>query len=193
MRSQTTDVLCDIGEDNFDKAFERIRPLIQGSSDFGPKLSETEVQHALDFCTDMFSTTPDMRNEVKKMINETDGPADGPAPGVIGSVMSWWKGEGSEEPAKKQEATDALFDVSKPVIPLEKLDEISREVFKSSSNEFIASEAEARQVLANVNARRVIHRDHDGLHSLQEEEIVGYSARLEVGNLGLNRVPVSAA
>ncbi|THH13242.1 hypothetical protein EW146_g6960 [Bondarzewia mesenterica] len=80
MRSQSADVLSDIGEDNFDKAFAFLRPVIQGNADMGPRLSESEVQRALDFCTDLFSpTTPEEHDAVRKRMEELNLTAGSPA------------------------------------------------------------------------------------------------------------------
>ncbi|KAJ7778182.1 hypothetical protein B0H16DRAFT_1711715 [Mycena metata] len=42
--SQSVDVLSDIDEDNYNCAFSFLRPVIQGASDMGKLLSETELQ-----------------------------------------------------------------------------------------------------------------------------------------------------
>jgi hypothetical protein len=73
IRAQSDDVLSDVGEDNFDRAFNFLRPgiyfsqrhilqlialfvpVIQGNADLGPRLSESEVQDALDFCGNLFA------------------------------------------------------------------------------------------------------------------------------------------
>ncbi|TEB26484.1 FAD/NAD(P)-binding domain-containing protein [Coprinellus micaceus] len=65
IRSQTIDVLSDVDEDNFDRAFDIIRPVIQGSSDVGKKVTEDELQKALDFCQDVWAPTdPEMHAAV---------------------------------------------------------------------------------------------------------------------------------
>jgi hypothetical protein len=51
------------------------------------------------------------------------------------------------------------------------------------------AEAEMQRILERINARRVIHREHNGLHSLEEESLgAGYRMRLQRGRLGLVRV-----
>ncbi len=37
-------VLSDVDEDNFDKAFDFFRPIIQGSAEFGKALSKDELE-----------------------------------------------------------------------------------------------------------------------------------------------------
>ncbi|KIK53525.1 hypothetical protein GYMLUDRAFT_77435 [Collybiopsis luxurians FD-317 M1] len=158
IRSQSMDVLCDVGEDNFDKAFLRIRPLIHGSADMGPKLSEVEVQQALDFCTNMFSTTPEMHQEVRRMIKSTS-----------------WQQQLELDAPNSEDPNYALESIAKAA--------------HNSSSTTAHDEEETRRVLTNINARKIIFPDHDGLHSIQEEEMEGFAVRLTAGNLGLFKVP----
>ncbi|KAL0568625.1 hypothetical protein V5O48_013361 [Marasmius crinis-equi] len=57
IRAQSNNVLADIDEDNYDRAFALLRPVIQGASDMGSRLSETELQKSLDFCVQLFNPT----------------------------------------------------------------------------------------------------------------------------------------
>lgn len=195
MRDQSTDVLCDIGEDNFDKAFERIRPLIQGNADVGPRLFEEEVKLALDYCADMYSTTPEMKDEVKGLLESLgskglrDVSAEGKAQsdGFSSSLWKWWKGGEDAEPMNP---ANAVFDVDAPVIPLDGLDNLARQLHsinQGTGKGSGMSVEETRQVLANVNARRVVRKEHHGLRGLQEDAVAGFCARLERGNLGLTK------
>jgi hypothetical protein len=43
-------VLSDVDEDNFDKAFDFFRPIIQGSAEFGKSLSKDEVESTYVAC-----------------------------------------------------------------------------------------------------------------------------------------------
>ncbi|KIM75794.1 hypothetical protein PILCRDRAFT_98861 [Piloderma croceum F 1598] len=63
IRAQSTDVLSDINEDNYDRAFGFLRPVIQGASDMGTRLSENELQKSLDFCVNLFSPTSPEQHE----------------------------------------------------------------------------------------------------------------------------------
>jgi len=84
IRAQSTDVLSDIDEDNYDRAFGFLRPgqslccasacnifanwrfgwlVIQGASDMGTRLSENELQKSLDFCVNLFSPTSPEQHE----------------------------------------------------------------------------------------------------------------------------------
>jgi len=47
-------ILSDVDEDNFDKAFDLFRPVIQGSADFGRALTQGELNEAVQFCTNIF-------------------------------------------------------------------------------------------------------------------------------------------
>lgn len=71
IRAQSANVLVDIDEDNFDKAFAYFRPVIQGGAEMGTRLSEDEVQRALDFCVRLFSpTTPEQHESVRRKLSE---------------------------------------------------------------------------------------------------------------------------
>lgn len=71
MHAQAVDVLSDVGEASFDRAFAALRPsklrhssgwtyrprsraVIHGAGDMGARLSELELQKSLDFCVKMF-------------------------------------------------------------------------------------------------------------------------------------------
>ncbi|CAL1711240.1 unnamed protein product [Somion occarium] len=69
IRAQSSNVLADIGHRNFDRAFAFLRPVIQGGAEMGAKLSEDEVQRALDFCVNLFSpTTPEQHAAVHEKL-----------------------------------------------------------------------------------------------------------------------------
>ncbi|KAK0470436.1 putative halogenase [Desarmillaria tabescens] len=57
IRSQEMAVLYDVDEDNFDRAFHFLRPVIQGSADVDESLTEAELQSTLDFCRNVFAPT----------------------------------------------------------------------------------------------------------------------------------------
>ncbi|KAF7983855.1 hypothetical protein HWV62_18176 [Athelia sp. TMB] len=75
MRAQHSNVLSDIDDDNFDKAFGFLRSIIQGASEVGRRLSEDEVQRSLEFCVCAIHgpNVPEKNDEVE------EGP-DGPHP-----------------------------------------------------------------------------------------------------------------
>lgn len=70
MRAQQTDVLSDVDEDNFDRAFDLIRPVIQGTADVNKKLTEDEVQQTMDFVKNVFAPTdPEMHAAVQARVD----------------------------------------------------------------------------------------------------------------------------
>ncbi|KAH7904414.1 putative halogenase [Hygrophoropsis aurantiaca] len=65
MRNQSLPVMSDVDEDNFDRAFDLIRPVIQGTADVGKALTEDELQKTMDFCRHLFAPTdPEMYQAV---------------------------------------------------------------------------------------------------------------------------------
>ncbi|KAF9451350.1 FAD/NAD(P)-binding domain-containing protein [Macrolepiota fuliginosa MF-IS2] len=54
MRAQELPVLSDIDEDNFDRAFDVFRPVIQGEADVQARFSEDSLRRTIDFCTQAF-------------------------------------------------------------------------------------------------------------------------------------------
>ncbi|KAG6919692.1 hypothetical protein DXG01_002638 [Tephrocybe rancida] len=78
IRSQAEDVLSDINEDNFDKAFHLLRPVIQGAADVDPKLTTEELEETLHFCKNILApTSPQMHKEVAERLPNLTSP-DGP-------------------------------------------------------------------------------------------------------------------
>ncbi|KAJ7183443.1 putative halogenase, partial [Mycena filopes] len=70
IKAQESPVLADIDEDNFDRAFSFLRPIIQGSVDVDPKVTERELQDTMDFCKNVFApTNPQMHAEVAKRVD----------------------------------------------------------------------------------------------------------------------------
>jgi hypothetical protein len=53
MHNQHDDLLSSADEDNFDRAFDLIRPIIQGTADVNKKLSEDEVDQTMEFIKDI--------------------------------------------------------------------------------------------------------------------------------------------
>ncbi|KAG2130749.1 hypothetical protein DEU56DRAFT_982066 [Suillus clintonianus] len=72
IRNQDMPVMSDVDEDNFDKAFDILRPVIQGTSDVGKTLTEDELQKTMDFCRHIFAPTdPEMHAAVKSRLDDT--------------------------------------------------------------------------------------------------------------------------
>jgi hypothetical protein len=93
MRAQSEDVLSDIGETTsikpliicdlvyiltYSKTYFAHSPrilalVIQGNADLGPRLSESEVQSALDFCVSLFNpVNPDLAGKLRKHLESLD-------------------------------------------------------------------------------------------------------------------------
>ena len=166
------DVLSDVDEDGYERAFASIRPgksdvpveacghcgfflVIQGGSDMGTRLSERELQNALEFCKSFFHpTSPEQRAR-----------------------------------ALQCGLPDNLFDVSvEPVDPKEIDVTLGRAGTSLGSFDGQSTEIHAaRMVTEQVNARRVVHREYL-VNNLEAEVIDGHVVRLQRGSLGLSRV-----
>lgn len=69
IRAQTSPVLSDIDEDNFDRAFEILRPVIQGSADIAKSVTHEEVAMTMSFVENLFAPTdPEMYKSVKSRV-----------------------------------------------------------------------------------------------------------------------------
>ncbi|GLB41449.1 putative FAD-dependent small molecule halogenase [Lyophyllum shimeji] len=78
IRAQQEDVLSDVDADNFDKAFDLLRPVIQGNADVDPELTKEELEETIYFCKNILApTTPEMHKDVAKRMPELASP-DGP-------------------------------------------------------------------------------------------------------------------
>ncbi|KAG6856196.1 hypothetical protein H0H87_006736 [Tephrocybe sp. NHM501043] len=78
IRAQDDDVLSDVNEDNFDKAFHLLRPVIQGGADVDPKLTKEELEETLHFCKNIVApTSTQMHREVTERMPKLTAP-DGP-------------------------------------------------------------------------------------------------------------------
>ncbi|KAG7442938.1 FAD/NAD-binding domain-containing protein [Guyanagaster necrorhizus] len=63
IRNQDLHILAEVDEDNFDRAFDILRPVIQGTADVGKTISEVELQKTMDFCKDIFAPTDPQMHE----------------------------------------------------------------------------------------------------------------------------------
>ncbi|KZT42314.1 FAD/NAD(P)-binding domain-containing protein [Sistotremastrum suecicum HHB10207 ss-3] len=79
IRAQSQPVLADVDENNFDRAFSIIRPVIQGTADAGKRLTENELQKTMDFCKHIFSPTdPEMHEAVGARVDPSLFSPEGP-------------------------------------------------------------------------------------------------------------------
>jgi flavine halogenase len=239
--------------------------VIQGNADLGPRLSELEVQNALDFCAGLFvPVNPHVANALREHLESFDGDqflatslapsleetdakdivnhtkqdiAAAPYPGRKRSgtidVVRRWLGtvsgiaeEAGPEPVTRRppmtpaapgrpsllsrrrgtvsstlsplQATGesefhrnaaALLDPNAPFLPPIEIQKVVRHPALLPPLEIgyaAEAEEEMQRILERINARRVIHREHNGLHSLEEESLgAGYRMRLQWGKLGL--------
>lgn len=85
IRNQSLDVLSDLDEDNFDRAFDILRPVIQGTADVGKKLTEDELQKTMDFCTHVFAPAD---TELTKSVAARFGGPTSPLLSIAAPVFS---------------------------------------------------------------------------------------------------------
>ncbi|KAI0684562.1 hypothetical protein BC835DRAFT_1409127 [Cytidiella melzeri] len=70
MRNQSVAIMSDIHEDNFDRAFDILRPVLTGSADVSKTLTQDELEKTMDFCRHLFAPTdPDMYRSVGARID----------------------------------------------------------------------------------------------------------------------------
>ncbi|KAG5725691.1 hypothetical protein E4T56_gene7323 [Termitomyces sp. T112] len=169
IRAQKMDILCDIDEDNYDRAFAFLRPVIQGASDMGVRLSETELQKSLDFCVSLFNpTSPEQHERLSRSSGLCNEVFDINAPLV--------------DPAIFRDALQIGFQ------SLDSCSEIDSDSDTDGDQSFSESDRvlETKLILEKINARRVIHSEYH-LNNMEVESIGGYVMRLEKGTLGLAR------
>jgi hypothetical protein len=192
-------------------------PVIQGNADLGPRLSEDEVQNALDFCAGLFRPVNNgIANKLRKHLEGLDKDPSLAHNLEISGAKDVTSGEqtkqddvvavpslgGKRKPVTRPllttlvvpgklllENAAALMDPSVPVLPVEEIQNIAKNPTMLPTPEHgstVEVEVEVERILEQVNARRLIHREHSGLHSLEEESLgAGYRIRLECGRLGL--------
>jgi hypothetical protein len=155
--------------------------VIQGASDMGARLSETELQKSLDFCVKLFNpTTPEEHERLARSSLVAKELLDASAPVV--------------DPCVFRHLPFRVFeDLSGPVSESDAEGEDCSSHGESDSDLDNASEPdsdcekakETRGVLDKINARRVVHAEY-AIHNLELEPLAeGYVVRLEKGKLGL--------
>ncbi|KAF9524017.1 FAD binding domain-containing protein [Crepidotus variabilis] len=158
IRSQSDDVLSDIDEDNYDRAFAYLRPVIQGASDMGARLSETELQKSLDFCVKLFNpTSPEDHERLAHCEDFAQELLDVAAPIVDPSTF------------------ENTLHVCHP-----------QHCHQDENSSDCERAVETRLVLNKINARRVVHAEY-AINNLELEPLEGFAIRLERGKLGLTQ------
>ncbi|KAH9485155.1 Flavin-dependent halogenase armH1 [Psilocybe cubensis] len=162
IRSQSDDILSDIDEDNYDRAFSFLRPVIQGASDMGARLSETELQRSLDFCVNLFNpTTPEQHERLAHCGDIGKELLDVASPVVDPSVF--------EDTLCVGRALDNSLD-------------------DPANSSDVERATETKMILNKINARRVVHPEY-AINNLETEPLSGYVVKLERGKLGLIMAP----
>ncbi|GJE91513.1 FAD/NAD(P)-binding domain-containing protein [Phanerochaete sordida] len=156
IRAQSTHVLADIDEDNFDKAFAYFRPVIQGGAEMGTRLSEDEVQRALDFCVQLFSpTTPEQHESVRRklheaMLSEEDEDAHG------GDARERLASGDSQASQASRSFAERLLDVRAPIVDPGALTRLLRSklsLFRRNSSASITSVASVCSTASALSLR----------------------------------------
>ncbi|KAF8172988.1 hypothetical protein K438DRAFT_1772419 [Mycena galopus ATCC 62051] len=98
INAQAAPVLSDIDEDNFDRAFDFLKPVIQGSADTDRTITEETLQRTMDFCEHaMAPTSPEMHAAVAARLDVSLLAPEGPMIGT-GEVVAL---VGNDEEAKQ--------------------------------------------------------------------------------------------
>ena len=166
--------------------------VIQGGSDMGHRLSEDEVQQALDFCGKMFTPTgPDGPRVTARFLAERskDGVTDNP-----GSETANLRFLDIKAPVIDPQIIETIVrghptSIQKPASDIDDTTVDSQSNAGNSTADAKREESDVKRVLEKVNAWRAIH--FEGAHNFEEELLGrsdtdgGWVARLEKGRLGL--------
>ena len=203
MKSQSENVLSDISEDNFDRAFKLLRPgeashrcvalrmltksigtVIQGGSEMG-RLSEDEVQQAMDFCGKLFGPTgPDEFRAVEKLLDGSNGATDNPDPEIPNLRFLDIRGPIIDPRIIENVVHGHPASIQRPASDV-------GDTTADSQLNVGCEELDIKAVLDKANARRLLFTD--GMHNFEREPFGqsetggGWVARLEKGRLGLVR------
>ena len=166
--------------------------VIQGGSDMGHRLSEDEVQQALDFCGKLFGPTgPDEHRVTARFLAEKfkDGVTDNPS-----SETANLKFLDIKAPVIDPQIIETIvrrhpMSIQKPASDIGDTTADSQPNAGNSTADAGCEEFDMKAVLERVNARRAIH--FEGVHNFEEEPLGrsgtdgGWVTRLERGKLGL--------
>ncbi|KAF8653329.1 hypothetical protein AX16_004029 [Volvariella volvacea WC 439] len=178
IHAQNANVLSDINEDNYDRAFSLLRPVIQGASEVGARLSETELQKSLDFCINLFNPTNPEEHQhlfeqtpLGRELFDVRGPLRDPL--LLDATIQNGNGQPIASAVYLAHGHNGNFNLN-----------ASGNGDGNDGGEEDDTTREAKMILRKINARRLIHAEY-ALHNMQAESLDGYVVRLEVGNLGL--------
>ncbi|KAJ8591313.1 FAD/NAD(P)-binding domain-containing protein [Rhizopogon salebrosus TDB-379] len=130
IRSTDLDILNDVDEDNYDRAFAAIRPVIQGASEMGSRLSEKELDSALEFCSKCFNPASPEHLALASKQGLPKDILDVTAPFINPQVIE-----------------SAILKTSK-------------HMDSKADQEFPGSAEDLKLVLDQINGRRVVHREY---------------------------------
>ncbi|KAL0955995.1 hypothetical protein HGRIS_002172 [Hohenbuehelia grisea] len=164
IRAQSVDILSDIDEDNYDRAFAALRPVIQGASDMGARLSERELQKSLDFCVQLFNPTSP---EQHKRILHREGESRQHLLDVTTPVID-------------PHLLDEILNIGKYRMGGPHTGHHLPDTLDSKDDD------STRLVAHKINARRVVHPEY-AINNLESESLDGLVVRLERGDLGLRK------
>ena len=211
MKSQRDNVLSDIDEDNFDRAFKFLRPgetfcwctmlriltkpvntVMQGGSDMGHRLSEDELQQALDFCGKTFNpTNPDDHCEVERLLTERfkGGVTDNDDPEITNPKSLDIRAPIIDPRTVETVVQEHLPSVQRPASDIGDATVDCQSNTRNSTDNAGCEELDMKAVLEKVNAKKAFHSE--GVHNFEKEPLCrsgtsgGWVARLERGKLGL--------
>ncbi|KAF9265990.1 putative halogenase [Marasmius fiardii PR-910] len=70
IKFQSDPILSEVDEDNFDRAFNFLRPVIQGATEAEPQLTEKELDEVIEFCKHAIAPTdPEMVAEMSERVD----------------------------------------------------------------------------------------------------------------------------
>ncbi|KAJ7822437.1 hypothetical protein B0H13DRAFT_2447779 [Mycena leptocephala] len=159
IRNQEVPVLSDIDETNFDRAFDLIRPVIQGTADAGQMLTEGELQKAMARLPDLAFKISYTNCAQQDFVTHIFVPTDPEMQEAVGTRIG--------------------MEVLAPGAPILTKDQISTLSAGDQDTEFVLNQA---------NAAKSISDFYTGPERLLGEVVDGWMGCTKVGCLGLIRV-----
>ncbi|KAG5635051.1 hypothetical protein H0H81_012610 [Sphagnurus paluster] len=141
--------------------------VIQGASDMGTQLFETELQKSIDFCVDIFNPTTTEQHERLSR-----------SPGIESELLD------VNSPIVDPKFLDIALHVARRNANLKTSPNGDSDEGKSPSDAERAMED--KRFLNKVNARKVVHAEYAGNSNMESEPLEGFVMRLERGQLGLS-------
>ena len=171
---------------------EAMDTVIQGGSDMGRRVSEDELQQALDFCGKAFAPTgPDEYRATERVLAERfkGGAADNAGPEITDLRFLDPQTPVIDPQIIETVIRDCLPSVQRPASDIDDTTVDLQSNARNSTADSGCEGLDVKAVLKKANARRVLQCD--GVHNFEEEPMCrsgtssGWVARLEKGKLGL--------